>query len=211
MKNYGCMNLNDEKLLLQIKEKDELAFHCFYKKYSPLIIERLYKIVNNRENVFDIAQNIWVEIWDCPDKIKTNEKGCAIGFLVVFCTYKGYQFYREKQKKSVPMLLPALEDSVNEDLVSDDVFGNLNVNDLNQQIDCFLDKQPAMSKEIFNLCKRQGYSIPEVAKILSSTNASVSVRLSNTLKQLKAHLICLHENNFIELVFVTLYLFQDIV
>ena len=202
--------MNDKAFLLKIGEKDEKAFQLFYKKYSQIVIDRLMTLMKNDENkVFDVAQNIWLDIWNSPEKFKTSEDGNAIGFMVTYTTYQAYSYFRETKRKSAPVLIPEITEQSSSDLQYEHVSEELEMKDLNQQIDTFLDTQPELSKQIFNMCKRENLTIPEVAKKLDSTNSSVSARLSKTVKLLKEHLVEINSKHLSDLVLLSIIILKN--
>ena len=53
----------DEQLVLKIKDGDKAAFEQIYWRYKDRIIGIVYGIVRNREDAYELAQEVFVRIY----------------------------------------------------------------------------------------------------------------------------------------------------
>ena len=58
----------DEQLVLKIKDGDKAAFEQIYWRYKDRIIGIVYGIVRNREDAYELAQEVFVRIYQHIDK-----------------------------------------------------------------------------------------------------------------------------------------------
>ncbi len=74
----------DQDLLNKIGNKNEHAFSLFYERYAAFIAKRIKILEPDEESGNDIIQEFWLNLWEKPEILKTNDKGMTFNFLYSF-------------------------------------------------------------------------------------------------------------------------------
>lgn len=67
------MNDEEEEVLIKLsKEGDKIAFSKLIRKYQSLVFNLLYRLVPDEFDVNDIAQDIWIKVYQSISNFKGN-------------------------------------------------------------------------------------------------------------------------------------------
>lgn len=182
---------SDKKLLEAIARKDKNAYETFYARYHKIVSTRLMVLLKNKELSKDLSQELWLTVWTKPESIKTNEDDSAIGFLYYFTSIRAYEFFRTEMRKGVMVSTDELTDSDKKlwkQLQYSHVYEDLENDELAINIEVILGTLPPFSREVYNLCQNEHYSVHEAALKLSKSDAYVHNRLSWTLQIIRKRL-----------------------
>ena len=72
----------DEQLVLKIKDGDKAAFEQIYWRYKDRIIGIVYGIVRNREDAYELAQEVFVRIYQHIDKYQPGTNFSTWAFRI---------------------------------------------------------------------------------------------------------------------------------
>jgi RNA polymerase sigma-70 factor (ECF subfamily) len=64
----------DAHLIMQIAQGDEKAFEQLVHKYEQAVFSTIYRYIGNRDDVEDLAQEIFLKIWRNAKKFKGKSK-----------------------------------------------------------------------------------------------------------------------------------------
>lgn len=65
---------NDELLIKQVGEGDEHAFERLVHKYEQAVFNTIYRYIGYRDDVEDLAQEIFIKVWRNASKFKGKSK-----------------------------------------------------------------------------------------------------------------------------------------
>jgi len=63
-------NINEEELIRQCQQGDKLAFAKLVRAYQQMVFNFLYRLIPEWMDIEDIAQDVWVKVYQSIGKIK---------------------------------------------------------------------------------------------------------------------------------------------
>ena len=159
---------------------NEQKFQNIYQLTYPKVSKYVVSKCRNIEDVKDILQNIYFDMYKKIDTIDFIENEA---YLYSLAKNKVNQYYRFKFKhkdKTVPM-----EEDIQDDIdISRDMVVMASVEDVWN----FIKKKPVIISKIFYLYFYLELSIKEIANELDITESNVKNHLYRTIKQIKSEL-----------------------
>ena len=167
--------MSGAELMTRYQGGDIEAFNCLYEKYKSLVYGYLYKRVNNRTEVDEIFQNVFLRLHSSRSRYKSEFPFEPWVFAVLRNSLIDYYRKRGKEYPTVPLdgldiTPPSLhvEDKHNAD--------NLLPNDVN------LSKS---QRQAIELRYGEDFSFEEIAHRLETTSANARQLVSRALKRLR--------------------------
>lgn len=180
------MNYTDEQLVKDFLTGDEKSLELLVNKYLKPLYNFTYQLTRNKEASEDIVQDVFVKVWKNMSKFDTKKKFSTWIFAIAKNT--AYDFL--KKKKTIPFSAFAGEDGNNileciEDetiLRSQELMQNMdNVKDVQK----FVASLPAKVQIILSLYHDQGFSLKEIAEILSSSPNTIKSKYRRAILWLR--------------------------
>lgn len=184
--------MQTSELINKSKSKDKEAFKelvCLYSKW----LLGLVKSITTESEAEDIAQEIWLIVWDNLNSLKDGSK--FKGWLRTITVRHSLAYYNK---------LKILKNAV-------EIKNEICIRDTNQyrrletkeQVEGFLKKLSFEQKTTFVLFELEGMSIKEISKILKIPEGTVKSRLSKIrathLKRLSSERVsCSNEVNYVK-------------
>ncbi|WP_256012255.1 RNA polymerase sigma factor [Desertivirga xinjiangensis] len=176
MKQYS-----DIGLLTLMREGDHRAFRVFFDKYWEKLFASVYSSLQDEDEAKDIVQDIFIQVWNSRDTIYLENS--FEPFLFKSARNQVISLYRKKQVKLNK------EDELIERLSRlDETDDHLLEKELNSLIDSELEKMPLFVKQCFQLSRKEGKSISEIAAQLSLSEQTVKNYISESLRRLRIQL-----------------------
>ncbi len=192
--NFTFVNLNsklalnskmivDENLWLLIQEDDERSFSILFNRYSSVISNNAYYYIKDKEICEQVVHDVFLSIWK-------NRKTLVIKSFRGYLISAGrYIVYKHLDSLSKSKLCYTEDLSQNESLyVENKGYHNLAYNDLEVQLDRYLNCLPARCKEIFLMSRKRLLNNDEIAVELGISKRSVENQLTSALKHLRGSL-----------------------
>lgn len=165
----------DELLMLNFKSGDNNAFRLLLKRWNPKVFKKVMILVQNKDAAEDIVQETWHAVLKSIDKLKDPKRFGV--YLLKIASYKSYDWIKSVQKdrqlKSQPDLIKEIESA-------DDRL-NMIRSEIRE-----LEPQDQM---ILSLFYTDGYSVKEIASILSIKEGTVKSRLYYAREKLKSTIL----------------------
>ncbi|MEH6309050.1 RNA polymerase sigma-70 factor [Olivibacter sp. CPCC 100613] len=163
---------------------DHSAFSLFYKAYHPVVLRVVKRYIKTEDLVEDVVQEIFAKIWTDRSKLIDVLSLESYLFIVVKNYTLNYlhkiatDFTRQQQ------ILARFESGINS--------VDQHVIDKEYQIKLqeILNRLPAQTKRVFELCRVEGKSYEESSKMLGVSKSAVKkhmIRCINTLKKYLQH------------------------
>lgn len=181
---------NEKVLILQLKQGSHKAFDRIYRLYSGRLYSYCYKYVKITEDVEEIVEDVFIQLWNRRETIKNEE--CIESFLFTICKYRIINAYR------VNVNSPVFEEYIacrNEDLESS-FYTAMEYQEFLDRLKHALSKLSPTQQKVITLSKFQGMQNKKIAETLSISEQTVKNQLSLGLKQLRA-LLAYHSVLFI--------------
>ncbi|NRF41917.1 RNA polymerase sigma factor [Pedobacter foliorum] len=175
-------NLNDQELISLLKEGDELAYTEIYNRYKRLLQNHAYKKMGDLEEVKDVLQELFANLWTKRAEIPTIIN--LSGYLYTALRNRIFNIAAHKQVAS--KYVESLQTFINEDhciadhLIREKEFALL--------IQKEMDALPPRMREVFELSRKSGLSHKEIANQLEISEQTVSKQITNAIKTLKVRL-----------------------
>lgn len=151
---------SDESLMERIKKRDHQAFSVLVIRRNEMFYAAAYRMMMNKEEAEDIAQEAFLKLWDRPEIWKSN-KGAK------FTTW----FYRlvmniciDKLRKKSKSVLVDITDTIKDEgqTQEQEMIGD----EQQQALDLALKSLPEKQLMALNLCFYEGMSNKEAAEIM---------------------------------------------
>lgn len=171
--------ISDTRLLILVKEGNELAFRQIYNRYWHPLYTYALNILEDKGLTEDTIQEVFIKIW-------TNRETTQIERL------KNYLFNAVRNNALLKIRDNKFSD-LNEQIVSTlsltpEGEQKLNLEDLTFLIEDAASHLPEKRREIFIMSRLQNYSITEIADFFNISHRSVENQLYLASKELRSAL-----------------------
>lgn len=165
-------------LLRLIAAGNQCAFQRLFMTYHPKLIYFLVGLTHDEELSKDIAQELFLSLWNNRTKLLTIDS--ISSYLFVSAKYRVYDYFDKLNVRSryqmEELLSTADIDSPEEELFAQDI-KNL--------ISKIVDTMPSRQKQIFILSREHGLTNDEIAKELHISKRTVENYITSSLALLR--------------------------
>lgn len=180
--------LDEKTLVEQLKQGDEAAFKTIVETWQSMVFNTALGIVQNAEDAEDIAQEVFVQVYQSISSFKGESKFST--WLYRITVTKSLDHVRKKKRKKRFAFVRSIFGEQNEVLVNPPDFYHPGVVLDNKEDAAVLfnaiAELPENQRVAFTLNKVEGLSYQEVSEIMKSTVSSVESlmhRAKNNLKK----------------------------
>ncbi|MEZ5055662.1 MAG: RNA polymerase sigma-70 factor [Saprospiraceae bacterium] len=170
-------NVLDQELLLLIKKGDNAAFRQIFDRYYKYIVVTVYKISSNDELAHDIAQDVFLQIWNKRETIEIQ--GDLKSYLRRAAINKTYNFFKASRidfRDEADLPETKDENSPDEIVMKDE---------RNQMINNAIEALPEKCRIVFQLRRIEGSSHQEIADKLGISKKTIENHLTKAMKLLR--------------------------
>lgn len=163
---------------------DHSAFSLFYKAYHPVVLRVVKRYIKTEDLAEDVVQEIFAKIWTDRSKLIDVLSLESYLFIVVKNYTLNYLHKIATDLTRQQQILARFESGINS--------VDQHVIDKEYQIKLqeILNRLPAQTKRVFELCRVEGKSYEESSKMLGVSKSAVKkhmIRCINTLKKYLQH------------------------
>ncbi len=178
----GYQLFTDDELVLYLKQGDHAAFTEIYVRYAGALYNHAYHLLQNRNEVKDIVQEIFTALWNrrANLEIKTN----LAGYLYVAARNRVIKIISHQKIKT--KYLDQLPISIHDATLSTDYL--VRERQLVTIIEDEIKKLPLRMREILILSRQSYLSHREIAEKLNLSESTVKKQVNNSLKVLRIKL-----------------------
>lgn len=174
---------NDTELIALFKSGDLNAFTEIHNRYYALLYSHASKRLADLEEVKDILQELFVNLWNNRETI--DIKTGLSAYLYVAVRNRILNAYRsEKVKSNYITSLQAFLDNKSEP-IADEL---LRIKELTAIIDAGVAEFPPQMRRIFEMSRKENLSHQAIAKELNISALTVRKQVQNSLKILRTKL-----------------------
>lgn len=164
--------------LAMIDSPDEKnKFETIYKKYRKVMFYTAYRILSDTCDAEDTVHEAFLKIIDIMDKFKDVESPQTRALVVIITEHKAIDLYRKKQRATA---IPFAEEYIG---------GHTHVEieniDDRQTIISAIEMLPTKYREVLLLKYSHGYSVEEIATMLSMSTENVKKTIQRARKKLE--------------------------
>ena len=168
--------MEDNELILLLKQNSKEAFTALYKKY--------WRQVYNFSRLYLTNQEVFIKVWEGRDFMREDDNFKGLMFIItrnlIFNQHRknlNEDFYKMT-------VLAAMEDSY-------DIEEEIEAKNLSEYIDMLINELPPRRREIFNLSRKGNKSYKEIAELLNISEKTVENQISEALKYLRKNITLL--------------------
>lgn len=176
--------VSDMNLIKKFKAGDESAFEELVKRYQKKVYNTTYRMMGNREDANDLAQEAFLRVYRKLDRFKGNSSFSTWLFTVT--TNLCRDEMRKRQRRLQTTSLSEKERNIPDEMMSpEDLSLQRELRDKLQQV---IDKLPNKHREVIILREFQGLSYDEIAEVTGVSMGTVKSRLSRARRSIKQEL-----------------------
>jgi RNA polymerase sigma-70 factor (ECF subfamily) len=183
----------DRELIKKVLEGNSNAFKTIISNTQGLVIQIIYKMIRNPEDRKDLAQDVYLKVYDKLTSFKFNSK---LSTWIGTITYNTCLNFLEKKK--IP-ILNVIDKEGNEswDSIERGITGNTNnqieayifKKERSQVLALEIEKLPLLYKTIITLYHNEELSYKEIGKITDLPEGTLKNYLYRARKQLRENLL----------------------
>jgi len=173
----------DNELVLLFKKDDHAAFTEIYIRYSSALYNSAYKILQDRDEVKDLVQEVFTTLWNRRSDFTLNTN--LAGYLYVAVRNKALKTISHQQVKSKYSTLLQQNATTEAQIVTDYA---IREKQLVEIIDSHINELPAKMRQILNMSRKSYLTHKEIANELDLSESTVKKQVNNALKILRLKL-----------------------
>ena len=173
------MNPEDEILLKKFQQNStqKVAFEGIVRKYSRPLFSHICKYVEQREEIEDILQTVWIKVWKNLHTFRGES--LLSTWLFTIATRESYNFYRSRKLQSV-------------ELKSDEHFNilgnvdiNMNASEILNKLQNAIDTLPPKQKEVFIMRYFEDLSYEQMSQKTSTSVGALKASYHHAVKKIE--------------------------
>lgn len=172
---------NEKELLLRLRDGNKSAFEQLYRMYSKRILINTLKMVKDEDEAQEILQDVFIRIWNNRESLDSDKPFQSYVFSIAQNLVR--DFFR-KAALDRKMQAVLIEQSTE---LYDHIESHLYFKESNAILQDAIDALPLQRKKIYTLCKIEGKSYNEVAKIMGITVSTVDNQLVKATQGVRAY------------------------
>lgn len=188
------MTTNDQNYITKVLNGDTNAYAVLVDRYKDMIYTLAYRMVKNKEEAEEIAQDTFIKAYKSLDKFKGDSKFSTWIYKVA------YRTSLDRIKKLKRKYDEVAIDDVNYNQIKeiDNALDKITTEERNLAIKNCIDKLPANDSFILTLYYYEEMSLEEIAKATGMKSNNVKVKLHRSRKKLASILRQELDNETIE-------------
>lgn len=188
--------MEEAVLLEKLKTGDKSAFNELVLLYGKRIINTCYKFLLNKADAEDIAQEVFIEVFQSVQSFRGNSK-LSTWIYRIAVTKSLDEIKKRKRKKRITSFGKMLHlDDVTQWLAGG-AMPDKNIRETEKMNEVLqaLDSLPDSQRVAFTLSKIDGYSNSEIAEIMNTTTVAVESLVSRAKRKVTSELQIILRNN----------------
>lgn len=174
---------SDDKIIEGIIRGDVEAYRMLFHRYYVVVMRFIWKLLKDRETAEDVAQNIFLKIWqgrNCLDSKRSIKN-------LLFTMAKNESINILKSARMLTVRLEAEAESMitGGGYRTDEI---LEAVELDRQVAKCVDSLPPQCRTVFLMSRYRNMSNDEIARCLNISKRTVESHISKALKELRKSL-----------------------
>jgi len=186
---------DDRYYISKVLEGDMQAFSYLVDKYKDMVFTLAFRILKNRENAEEVAQDSFVKVYQNIKKFKSKSKFSTWLYRIVYNT--AISRVRVKQKPTMSI------DEQNYFEIEDEkqnVIKNFDIENNKMILQRLLNKLDESDRALITLYYLDECKISEIAEITGQNNSNIKVKLHRTRKKMKEELHRILKSEMVEII-----------
>lgn len=166
--------MQDEALLIRIRERDGDALLELYRRYRLRVFALILRILKDRALAEEVLQDVFQRLWDHPEKFDPS-KGQLLGWLITVARNISLDHKRKESRRSIYHVY------TNEACSPDPALSAEVVQSVRQ----VLENLPPEQKQVLELSYFEGLTHLELSEQLGESLGTVKTRIRLGMQKLK--------------------------
>ena len=175
--------IDEEELLLRLKQGHEAAFEEIYKLYSSRLFGNIYRMVKSESTAREILQEVFIKVWNNRTGIDPKRSFRAYIFRIAennICDFFRKASRIKKMHSHIHVIATEHYEHVEEFLLR---------KENNALVHKAINSLPPQRQQVFRLCKMDGKSYDEVSQQLGIAVSTVSDHIVKANKTIREYLL----------------------
>jgi len=158
------------------------AFDALYHQYHHAVYSNIRKLIRQEEAAEDILQEVFLALWENRQKLDYER---VAGWLFVISYNKSIKYLKRKRRESAVSLVDELlHSNIPEEETGSEELHRFRVS----MIEDAVNHLPERKKQVFRLCRYEGKSCDEVARIMDISPTSVNDYLKQSNRFIREYI-----------------------
>ena len=196
MRHTIKMDQKDDRYYInKVLGGDVQAFSYLVDKYKDMVFTLAFRILKNRENAEEVAQDSFVKVYQNLGKFKSKSKFSTWLYRIVYNT--AISRVRVKQKTTM-----SIEDEKFYEIGDDehDVNKSFDIENNKMILQRLLNKLDETDRALITLYYLDGCKISEIVEITGYNDSNIKVKLHRTRKKMQEELHRILKSEIVEII-----------
>ena len=185
----------DEYYIREILKGDSGSFSQLVEKYGHLAFSLSMKILNQREDAEEAAQDAFIKAYNSLGSFQSNSTFKTWFFRIVYNT----SISRLRARKNIEVKFDDVKISDSEIQSTEGAIGQLNTNDRQRYLESGLQRLEPEEQALLKMYYYDDFSMDEVSVITGLSVSNVKVKIHRSRKKLLQELRCVLKDEIISI------------
>lgn len=173
------LGLSDEKVLILLREGNEKAFDCLYRRYRDKLVSIANRRIRSKELAEELVQDVFVNVWQKRESIHLRHTFFAYIYTAVKYKILDHISSLKVKERYIDEMGKFLDASLNVTELE------IDFNELDYHLNKNISDLPEKCQEAFRLSRFESYSIKEIAEKLDISQDTAKYHIAQALKKLR--------------------------
>ena len=186
------LRMDEDKLIQAIKDGEQESFRNLVLAYQDKVLNSAYGFVHNREDAEDIAQEVFIEIYESLDTFRGDAKLSTWIYRITVTKCLDHLRRKKRKKRAAPVKELRDMSSQEEGSASADGSNPQDELETRQRVEILqhaIEKLPQNQRIALNLSRFNEMSYKEIADVMNISLSSVESLIFRAKDNLKKKLI----------------------
>lgn len=179
---HAYLSYTDQTLFSLLKQGDQEAYTVIYDRYKNLLYDHAYKKLGNAEEVKDVLQELFTQLWNKRAEINVATNLSGYLYAGIRNRILNLLSHKEVEHRYIASIQQYIQegDHTTELAIREKEFSAL----IQKEIDAL----PTKMREVFLLSRKEHLSHQQIAEQLSISEQTVAKQVTNALRILRVRL-----------------------
>ena len=178
--NWQMEKKTDEYYIREILKGDSGSFSQLVEKYSHLAFSLSMKILNQREDAEEVAQDAFIKAYNSLSSFQSSSTFKTWFFRIVYNT----AISRLRSRKNIEVKIDDIKITDVEIQATESAIGQLNTDDRQKYLQIGLDRLEPDERALLKMYYYDDFSMDEISVIAGLTVSNVKVKIHRSRKKL---------------------------
>lgn len=194
------VDLSETALLDLVKQSDQRAFRELYNRYNGKLYGNIQRMTKSSDIADDILQMVFVKLWE--NRLTIDIDRSFKSYIYQIAQNTVFDHFRKNARDRALIAIASRqreELEINESPVEKWLGEKEDKRILRKAVD----RLPPRRKEIYQLCKLEGYSYDQVSELLGISTSTINDHIVKASKTLKEYMI--YTRHYIPILFFFIF------